>query len=77
MIEVLTRDRCAQCYATKRFLDKHGVEYVARDLEHDPRALAEAKALGHAQAPVVITDTDHWSGFRGDRLKTLIPKEDR
>jgi len=28
-------------------------------------------ALGYLQAPVVVAGTDHWSGFRPDRIKTL------
>lgn len=75
LITVLTKSNCQQCMATKRFLDKHGIAYTARDVEHDPEALAIARNLGHTSAPVVITDTAHWSGFRNDKLKTLIPKD--
>jgi glutaredoxin-like protein NrdH len=28
-------------------------------------------AMGHMQAPVVVTDDANWSGFRPDRLKEL------
>jgi glutaredoxin-like protein NrdH len=28
-------------------------------------------ALGYLRAPVVVTDTEHWSGFRPDRCKSL------
>ena len=28
-------------------------------------------ALGHLQARVIVTDTDHWAGFRPDRIKNL------
>jgi glutaredoxin-like protein NrdH len=28
-------------------------------------------ALGYLQAPVVVAENDHWSGFRPDRIKAL------
>jgi glutaredoxin-like protein NrdH len=31
-------------------------------------------SLGHLQAPVVIVDGDHWSGYRPDRIKSLAEK---
>ena len=37
----------------------------------DELALEQVKALGYAQAPVVVTSNDHWSGFRPDKLKEL------
>ena len=27
--------------------------------------------MGYMQAPVVVTDNDHWSGFRPDKIATL------
>ena len=32
-------------------------------------------SLGYLQAPVVVTDTDHWSGFRPDRIKALAERD--
>jgi glutaredoxin-like protein NrdH len=32
---------------------------------------ATYRALGYLQAPVVVTDDDHWSGFRPDKIATL------
>ena len=29
------------------------------------------RELGHTQAPVVLTETDHWSGFRPDKISEL------
>ncbi len=44
------------------------------DLGEDAEALVEAKALGYMQAPVVITDEDHWSGFRPDKIDELAQR---
>ncbi len=65
---VYVKPSCVQCTATFRALDSKGLEYEVLDLSEDPVALAEVKALGYLQAPIVITDEDHWSGFRPDKI---------
>jgi protein involved in ribonucleotide reduction len=32
------------------------------------------KSLGYLQAPVVVTDEDHWSGFRPDKIDELAAR---
>ena len=39
-----------------------------------PAALEQVKALGYLQAPVVIADEDHWSGFRPDKIDELASR---
>ncbi|WP_277062916.1 glutaredoxin-like protein NrdH [Schaalia cardiffensis] len=68
---VYTKPRCLQCDATKRTLDKQGIDYRSIDITEDADALGYIKSLGYKQAPVVITDEDAWSGFRPDRIKAL------
>ncbi|MBB6335129.1 glutaredoxin-like protein NrdH [Schaalia hyovaginalis] len=70
-ITVYTKPRCPQCDATKRTLDKQGIDYRSIDVTEDAEALDYIKSLGYQQAPVVITDEDAWSGFRPDRIKAL------
>lgn len=41
------------------------------DVSTDEAALEHVKSLGYMQAPVVVTDDDHWSGFRPDKIATL------
>ena len=60
MITVYTKPACVQCNATFRALDSRGVEYRTVDLSKDPNALDVVKAMGYMQAPVVVTDNDHW-----------------
>ncbi|MFC5369287.1 glutaredoxin-like protein NrdH [Arcanobacterium bovis] len=71
-ITVYTKPSCVQCNATKRALDKGGLDYVEVDLTQDEEALATVKALGYQQAPVVFADGDHWAGFRPDKIKALV-----
>ncbi|WGW10812.1 glutaredoxin-like protein NrdH [Saxibacter everestensis] len=71
MITVYTKPACVQCNATYRALDAKGVEYKSIDISEDLNALDVVKAMGYMQAPVVVTDNDHWSGFRPDKIDAL------
>ena len=73
-ITVYTKPSCVQCTATYRALDSKGIEYNVLDLSEDPSALEQVKSLGYLQAPVVITDEDHWSGFRPDKIDELASR---
>jgi glutaredoxin-like protein NrdH len=73
-ITVYTKPSCVQCTATYRALDNKGIEYEVLDLSVDENALEAVKALGYMQAPVVITDEDHWSGFRPDKINELAER---
>lgn len=70
-IAVYSKPSCVQCTATYRALDKQGIEYEVFDVSADEKALAAVKELGYMQAPVVVTDSDHWSGFRPDKITEL------
>jgi len=70
-VTVYTKPACVQCNATYRALDKNGVTYETVDITQDPEALERLRALGYMQAPVVITEADHWSGFRPDKISEL------
>ena len=70
-ITVYSKPACVQCNATYRALDKRGLEYEVVDITADPAALAHVKQLGYLQAPVVIADSAHWSGFRPDKIDEI------
>ncbi|MBJ8343482.1 glutaredoxin-like protein NrdH [Antrihabitans sp. YC2-6] len=71
-ITVYTKPACVQCTATYRALDKAGIEYSVVDISVDADARDYVMALGYLQAPVVVTGDSHWSGFRPDRIKSLV-----
>jgi glutaredoxin-like protein NrdH len=71
-VTVYTLPSCVQCDSTKRYLDKYAVIYDTVDLSQDPTAMAHVRELGYTQAPVVETETKHWSGFRLSELDTLV-----
>lgn len=70
-ITVYTKPSCVQCTATYRALDSKGIEYNVLDLSQDETALETVKGLGYLQAPVVVTEDEHWSGFRPDKISEL------
>ena len=56
----------------RKALDKAGVEYAVIDISVDADARDYVMALGYLQAPVVVAGNEHWSGFRPDRIKSLV-----
>jgi len=70
-ITVYTTPGCPQCGLTFRALDKANLPYSTVDLSTDDAALTRVKELGYSQAPVVVAGTDHWSGFRPDKISSL------
>lgn len=70
-ITVYTKPACMQCTATKKALDRAGLEYELVDITMDSQALDYVMALGYTAAPIVVADGEHWSGFRPDRIKSL------
>lgn len=74
-VTVYTKPSCVQCNATYRALDSKGISYRVVDLSTDSAGLEKVKELGYLQAPVVITDDGHWSGFRPDKIAELTAGE--
>jgi glutaredoxin-like protein NrdH len=70
-ITLYTKPACVQCTATRKALDKSGVEYDVVDITEDPAARDYVMGLGYLQAPVVIAGEQHWAGFRPDAIKSL------
>lgn len=70
-ITVYSKPSCKQCDLTKDLLDKRGLIYETVDVYKDPKALTYVKSLGYMGAPVVVTEDDHWYGFRPDKIEAL------
>lgn len=73
-ITVYTKPSCVQCNATYRALDSKGIRYEIKDLAEDAESMEMIKGLGYMQAPVVVTEEGHWSGFRPDKIDELAQK---
>lgn len=70
-VTVYSKPACVQCNATYGALDKKGIKYEVVDISQNAEALEYVRTLGYMQAPVVVTDQDHWSGFRPDKIAIL------
>ncbi len=70
---VYSTPSCVQCKATYRALDDRGIRYRVVDLTQSEAALVYVtEELGYSAAPVVVvSDADHWSGFRPDHIGRL------
>lgn len=65
-----TGPSCARCTLTKRVLALKGIRFREVNIRDDANARRYVvEDLGYAEAPVVVvTDEDHWSGFRPDHI---------
>lgn len=70
-ITIYSKPSCKQCELSKDLMDKCGVTYKTVDVSKDDDALAYVKGLGYMGAPVIVTDTEHWYGFRPDKIKQI------
>jgi len=82
-ITVYTKPGCQPCKATKRWLDKRGIEYQSVDVTTSPADLEAIKALGYQGVPVVVVagrtpELDlHWQDFHPDNLaKYTTPNQE-
>jgi glutaredoxin-like protein NrdH len=48
------------------------IEYTEVDLSQNEEAYEMVRALGYTAAPVIISGNQHWSGFRMERIKSLV-----
>jgi glutaredoxin-like protein NrdH len=72
-VTVYTNPNCVQCEMTKKFLDKEGIEYTVENLQSDENyeKLVEFVNQGFKAAPIVVTDTETWSGYKPDKLGAI------
>ncbi|MBS9336460.1 glutaredoxin-like protein NrdH [Fructobacillus papyrifericola] len=71
-VTVFTKNNCVQCKMTKKYLDQLGVGFEEINIEEQPEYLAQIKAEGFKQTPVVkIEGQEAFSGFQPAVLKQL------
>ena len=68
-----TGPSCARCTLTKNVLTTKGIDFVEVNIRENEDARSYVvDELGYTEAPVVIvTDEDHWSGFRPDHINRI------
>lgn len=69
-VTLYTTPECVGCAATKRALDKAGVEYEEIPLQEHPQLVQQFKQQGLAQAPIVETkDGERWAGYNPQKMR--------
>lgn len=71
LITIWTLPNCVQCMMTKKEFDKRGIRYEEMQLENHPEMVEQFKQENLIAAPIVVTDTKKWSGFRLEKIKSL------
>jgi glutaredoxin-like protein NrdH len=69
---VYSNPNCTACEQTKRFLTVKGIEFEAKMISDSPEVFSLIEEKGYTSAPVVVAGDDSWSGFRLDKLNTLV-----
>lgn len=69
-VTLYTLPDCVGCNATKRALNKAGVEYEEINLQERPELVEMFKQQGLAQAPIVETkEGERWAGYNPGKLR--------
>ena len=76
IFQVYTTSNCTQCIATKKELERNEIDYIEINIEQCNESFNKVKELGYKQAPIIIINGIHWSGFRPDKIKKYTKKKD-
>lgn len=71
-ITLYTKPGCVQCRATARLFAKFDVSIQVVDVSVDTAAAQHLKDLGCRSVPVVIANGQRWTGYRPDKVMTVI-----
>lgn len=72
-VSIYTASWCAFCHAAKQYLDKLGVKYDDRDVEHDPKFANEAfDKSGQRGIPVLDINGTIIVGFDRPRIDQAL-----
>jgi glutaredoxin-like protein NrdH len=75
LIIVYSNPNCSACEQTKRFLTVKGIEFESKMIQDSPEVMPLIEEKGYKSAPIVVTPTDSWSGFRLDKLNSLVHQD--
>ena len=75
MVIVYSNPNCSACEQTKRFLTVKGIEFEAKMISESPEVFSLIDERGYSSAPVVVVGEDSWSGFRLDKLNSLVHQD--
>ena len=71
-VTVYSNPNCQACEQTKKFLTLKGVEFEAKMIQDSPEVFEVINTNKYTSAPVVVAGDVSWSGFRLDKLNSLV-----
>lgn len=72
MVIVYSNENCVQCEQTKRFLTLKEIPFEAKSINDSPEIHSLIEEKGYRSAPIVVAADESWSGFRLDKLNSLV-----
>lgn len=70
-VKLYTKNNCPACLQTKSFMNTLGIEYSVFNIEDDDSNFQKVIDLGYQQVPVVVTQTESWSGHQPSKIMQL------
>ena len=71
MITIYSNPNCVQCENTKRYLTLKEIPFESKMIQDSPEIFSLIEEKGYKAAPIVVTETDSWSGYRLEKLSAL------
>ena len=71
MITIYSNPNCVQCENTKRYLTLKEIPFESKMIQDSPEIFSLIEEKGYKTAPIVVTETDSWSGYRLEKLSAL------
>lgn len=72
-LTIYVKNNCPQCKMTLVVMRQLQIQPdTTINISEHPEAIESLKQAGWKATPVVVTDTDSWSGFRPDKIKQLV-----
>lgn len=70
---VYSKVGCGQCMFTKKYLEKHNIPYLEKNISENNEWMEEVKAMGFQSLPVVHIEGEiPFSGFQPQQLDALV-----
>ena len=67
-----TQVGCAESTKVRTWLTRHGITFIERNVNADPKAAQELAATGAFATPLLVTGDDRLLGFREQALAALL-----
>lgn len=71
-VVVYSNPNCVQCEQTKRWLTLKEIPFESKMIPDSPEVFDLIESKGYKSAPVVVANGDSWSGFKLDKLNSLL-----